>query len=105
MPAARAISLTEGIFMKNQSKSKKKHLPSPCAHAHNVVIPRLTLECIERYELLLCGCRRVELYSQQKTVVCAHKGKVSISGEGLTISFLGDGKIKLSGAIDAIEFI
>ena len=91
--------------MKNQSKNRKKQPSSPRARAHSIVLPRLTLECIERYELLICGCRRVELYSQQKTVVCAHRGKVSISGEGLTISFIGDGKIKLSGAIDTIEFI
>jgi sporulation protein YqfC len=78
---------------------------SACGRALAAALPRLTLECIEKYELLVCGCRKIELYSPEKTVICAHSGKVSVCGAELTISFLGDGKVKLSGVIDAIEFI
>lgn len=69
------------------------------------VMPRLTLECIEKYELLLCGCKKIECYSPEKTVICAHSGKVSVRGRCLRIAFMGDGKIMLSGVIDAIEFL
>ena len=84
-------------------KKKREHTKTRQAIA--AVLPRLTLECIEKYELLVCGCRKIELYSPEKTVLCAHSGKVSVSGKGLAISFLGEGKVKLSGAIAAIEFI
>jgi sporulation protein YqfC len=84
-------------------KKKREHIKA--RQAITAVLPRLTLECIEKYELLVCGCRKIELYSPEKTVLCAHSGKVSICGKGLSISFLGDGKVKLSGVIDAIEFI
>lgn len=67
--------------------------------------PRLTLECLEKYELLICGCRKIALYSEEETVLCTCGGKVRVRGKNLRISFLGDGKIKLSGVISAIEFI
>lgn len=84
---------------------KKKREYTKARQAIAAVLPRLTLECIEKYELLVCGCRKIELYSPEKTVLCAHSTKVSVSGKGLAISFLGEGKVKLSGVIDAIEFI
>ena len=84
---------------------KKKSEHTKVRQAVAAVLPRLTLECIEKYELLVCGCRKIELYSPEKTVLCAHSGKVSVSGKELCISFLGEGKVKLSGVIDAIEFI
>jgi len=90
--------------MKKQNKNKNMRC-APCGRALAAVLPRLTLECIEKYELLVCGCRKIELYSPEKTVLCAHRGKVSVRGEGIQISFLGDGRVKLSGVIDAIEFI
>ncbi len=91
--------------MKKQSKNTEKRQKLPRARAICAAFPRLTLECSERYELLVCGCRKIELYSPEKTVLCAHTGKVSISGTELRISFLGEGKAKLSGVINAIEFI
>jgi sporulation protein YqfC len=91
--------------MKKQIKSKEERQNPPYARAICAALPRLTLECSERYELLVCGCRKIELYSPEKTVLCAHSGKVSVCGKELSISFLGDGKVKLSGVIDAIEFI
>ena len=84
---------------------KKKKESAKTGRAVAAVLPRLTLECLEKYELLICGCRKIELYSPEKTVLCAHRGKVSVRGEGIQISFLGDGRVKLSGVIDAIEFI
>ena len=83
---------------------KKKKESAKTGRAVAAVLPRLTLECIEKYELLVCGCRKIELYSPEKTVLCAHSGKVSVLGKGLVISFLGDGRVKLSGVICAIEF-
>ena len=91
--------------MKNQNANDKQRRTTPRSRAHSILLPRFTIECIERHELLLCGCRKVELYSEQKITICTHSSKVCICGEGLTISFLGDGRIKLSGTIDAIEFI
>ena len=91
--------------MKKQSKNIQKRHAVACRRACAAVLPRLTLECIEKYELLVCGCRKIELYSPEKTVLCAHSTKVSVSGKELAISFLGEGKVKLSGVIDAIEFI
>ena len=84
---------------------KKKKEYSKTRRALAAVLPRLTLECIEKYELLVCGCKKIELYSPEKTVLCAPSGKVCISGAGLQISFLGEGKVKLSGVISSIEFI
>ena len=91
--------------MKKQNKNITCGRREPCRRALAAVLPRLTLECIEKYELLVCGCRKIELYSPEKTVVCAHSGKVCVRGEGICISFLGGGKVKLSGVISAIEFI
>ena len=91
--------------MKKQIKSKEERQKPPYARAICAALPRLTLECSERYELLVCGCRKIELYSPERTVLCAHSGKVSVSGTGLRISFLGDGKAKLAGVINTIEFI
>ena len=73
--------------------------------AVSTAFPRLTLECIEKYELLVCGCRKIALYSPAETVLCTSGGKVRVCGKGLCISFMGEGKIKLSGVISAIEFI
>ena len=85
--------------MKKKKESAKK------GRAVAAVLPRLTLECIEKYELLVCGCRKIALYSEEETVLCTCGGKVRVRGKNLRISFLGDGKIKLSGVISAIEFI
>jgi sporulation protein YqfC len=84
-------------------KKKREHTKTRQAIA--AVLPRLTLECIEKYELLVCGCRKIELYSPEKTVLCAYRGKLSVRGADICISFLGEGRVKLSGVIDAIEFI
>ena len=75
------------------------------ARALSPSFPRLTLECAERYELLLCGCRKIELYSPEETVVSSGGGKVRVRGKSLRIAFMGESKIMLSGVIDAIEFI
>ena len=90
--------------MKKQNKNKSVRR-APCGRALAAVLPRLTRECIERYELLVCGCRKIELYSPEKTVLCAYRGKLSVRGADICISFLGEGRVKLSGVIDAIEFI
>ena len=90
--------------MKKQNKNKSVRR-APCRRALAAGLPRLTLECIERYELLVCGCRKIELYSPEKTVLCAYRGKLSVRGADICISFLGEGRVKLSGVIDAIEFI
>ncbi|MBQ9747055.1 MAG: YabP/YqfC family sporulation protein [Clostridia bacterium] len=87
---------------KNNSAGREK---GAFARHTAAALPRLTLECIEKYELLLCGCKKIECYTPERTVICAHSGKVSVRGKGLCIAFMGEGKIMLSGVIDAIEFL
>jgi sporulation protein YqfC len=81
-------------------KSKKNTLQRAVA----ATLPRLTIECIERYEVLIGGCKKIEAYSTEQTVVATHSCKVRVCGEELSIAFTGNGKIMLSGIIRAIEF-
>ena len=91
--------------MKNNKTIPARKCAGALSRTAAAAFPRLTLECVEKYELLVCGCRKIELYSPSETVLCAHRGKVRVKGAKLCISFMGEGKIMLSGVIDAIEFI
>ena len=91
--------------MKKNIQKQKNCEKAPRTRQFSPSFPRLTLECAERYELLLCGCKKIELYSPEETVICSGGGKVRVRGKCLRIAFMGEGKIMLSGIIDAIEFI
>ena len=67
--------------------------------------PKMTLECSDRYELLIGGCKNIDEYTKEKFLVSTSSRRVCVSGAELSISFLGEGKILLSGKISSIEFI
>lgn len=90
--------------MKNKKNQAAKACVSALSRGVATALPRFSLECAEKYELLVCGCRKIELYSPEETVLCTNGGKVRVVGSKLTIAFMGDGKIMLSGVISAIEF-
>ena len=90
--------------MKNKKKQTGQACACPLARACAASLPRFSLECAEKYELLVCGCRKIELYSPEETVICTQGGKVRVAGAKLTIALMGEGKIMLSGVISAIEF-
>lgn len=81
-------------------KAKKPTVSRALATA----IPCFTIECIERYELLLCGCKKIEAYSTDQALISTHSCKVAVNGAKLRIAFTGDGKILISGIISSIEF-
>ena len=85
---------------KEQKREKSELLPRSLA----CIAPRLTLECIERYELLICGCKKIEEYSQEETLLCTHSCRLRVKGAKLKIGFTGESKILLSGIISSIEF-
>ncbi|MGN1095360.1 MAG: YabP/YqfC family sporulation protein [Eubacteriales bacterium] len=67
--------------------------------------PGLTVECIDRYEALFGGCKKIEAYSKEETVILTSSCRIRIKGEDITIAFSGDAKILLSGKLSSIEFI
>jgi len=91
--------------MKKTNSGATKRKKASQGRAFSAAFPRFTLECAERHELLLCGCKKIECYSPEETVLCSAGGKIRVCGANMRISFTGDGKIMLSGIINAIEFI
>ncbi len=83
-----------------KAKEKSTFLASTIAAA----APRMTIECAERYAMLLCGCKKIAAYSPEETVIATAACRVRVRGAKLCIAFAGDGKILLSGTISAIEF-
>jgi hypothetical protein len=92
-------------IMKKTNKNKENCPRARQNRAFISVLPRLTLECAERRELLVCGCRKIECYCKEEAILCSHECKVRVRGSCLAISFMGESKIMLSGMIDSIEFI
>lgn len=91
--------------MKKKKSLKEQKSKGALSRAAAVAFPRLTLECVEKYELLICGATKIAFYSPAETVVCTMGGKVRVTGAKLCIAFMGDGKIMISGVISAIGFI
>jgi hypothetical protein len=89
---------------KNETPRKKEN-DRMFSRAVSSAIPRMTLECVEKYELLLCGCKKIEAYSPEETLICTSSCRVCVKGARLSISFTGDGKIMLRGIISSIELI
>ncbi len=84
---------------KNKKESAKKvRTPPP-------LIPALSIECLERNELLLCGAKKIEFYSDSCVSVRTRTCLVKIRGENITLAFSGDGKIHIRGKFCSIEFI
>ncbi len=89
---------------KQQKNSGKKEKGSFLSRTLAAAAPRMTIECAERYALLLCGCKKIASYSPEETVIATAACRVRVRGAKLCISFAGEGKILLSGTISAIEF-
>ena len=89
---------------KPQSKHIKNSGKAYISRAIASAAPRMTLECAERHALLLCGCKKIEAYSPEETVIATSVCRVRVRGACLRISFTGDGKISLCGTLSAIEF-
>lgn len=106
MPNIFSISIREKTNMKNnKNTADKKEKSFFVAKAISGIAPKMTVECVDRYELLLGGCKRIEEYSEEQATVATASCNVKIRGKKLSISFSGDGKILLSGKICCIEFI
>ncbi len=90
---------------KNENAKKAREKSFFVPHTLAKITPKMTLECSDRYELLIGGCKNIDEYTKEKVVVSTSSCKVCVSGTALSISFLGDGKILLSGKISSIEFI
>ncbi len=88
----------------DHEKKAKKEKSTFFARTIAATAPRMTIECAERYALLLCGCKKIAAYSPVETLIATAACRVRVRGAGLCISFAGDGKILLSGTISAIEF-
>lgn len=92
-------------------RKKKKQVPEAREKSFFVpktlssVAPKMTLECLDRYEVLLGGCKKIEAYSPEETVISTASCNVRVTGKKISISFSGEGKILLSGKISSIEFI
>ena len=84
-----------------QTKEKSFFVPKTISS----VAPKMTLECADRYELLIGGCKNIDEYSEKQAKIRTSSCTVRVCGSALLISFLGDGKIFLSGKISSIEFI
>ncbi len=84
-----------------KKKEKSFFVPKTVACA----APKMSLECLDRYEVLIGGCKKIDSYSPEETVVSTGSCAVRVTGQKLSISFSGEGKILLSGKILAIEFI
>jgi hypothetical protein len=82
----------------------KKNKSSLIPRAASSLIPRLTMECAERYEILLCGCKKIESYSAEEVLISSDACRVCIKGCKLSICFTGNCKLMLRGIISSIEF-
>ena len=89
--------------MKKRKAAKEKSFFVP--KTLNKLAPKMTLECADRYDLLIGGCKNIDEYSTQEAKILTASCTVRVCGTQLLISFLGDGKVLLSGRISAIEFI
>ena len=107
MPQISAISREGEKSMKKKNTTERKireksfFVPRTIA----AVAPKMTIECSDRYELLISGCKNIDEYSKESVTVSTFSCKVKVLGTSLSISFLGDGKILLSGRISSVEFI
>ncbi len=91
--------------MKKQKKEKKIKKVSKIRSAAASVCPRLTLECLDRYEILLGGCQKIESFKENEICILTSSCKIRILGQGITLSSSGDKKILICGKFSSIEFV
>lgn len=89
----------------NKNTDTEKEKSFLVSKALSSIAPKMTVECVDRYELLLGGCKRIEEYSAEQATVATASCNIRIKGKKLSIAFSGNGKILLSGKICCIEFI
>lgn len=89
--------------MKKQKKEKKIKKVSKIKSAAATVCPRLTLECLDRYEILLGGCQKIESFKENEICILTSSCKIRILG--ITLSSSGDKKILICGKFSSIEFV
>ena len=98
--------------MKYPKKIKNRHEKPTLAEIISLItdIPAdllsggMTLEMRGRNELLLCGCREIIEYSETKIRVVQANCVVSVIGRRLAMSSFSDGRIAVSGEVDALDF-
>ena len=62
--------------MKKQKKEKKIKKVSRIKSAAASVCPRLTLECLDRYEILLGGCQKIESFKENEICILTSSCKI-----------------------------
>lgn len=57
-----------------------------------------------RRQFLLDGLERITEYGDARITVSCGEYSVSVSGSGLTLTFLADSRISVEGSIDSVEY-
>lgn len=90
--------------MKKIRKAPAKKVCESRMRVPSALLQGLTLECIDRRELLIGGCKRIESYSTCEILLATRCCKVRVRGAELSIAFTENRKILLSGKVCSIEF-
>ncbi len=69
------------------------------------LLPRETLEIVERGEMLISGVLGIEGYSPENIRIRTAKGFLCICGKALTLCWAGEKRLLLKGKIEGVSFL
>ena len=82
------------------AKRKRNNCPVPRAP----ILPKETLEILERKELLITGVMGIEDYHTEKVRVKTCKGIVEVCGDTVTLCWAGEKRLLLRGNFKEMRF-
>ncbi len=85
--------------MRNPKRQNAPKAPKP------TLLPRESLEILERGELLFSGVSGIEGYSPDCVRVRTAKGTVAVSGRCLSLCWAGEKRLLLRGRIETVCFL
>ncbi|MBQ9510631.1 MAG: YabP/YqfC family sporulation protein [Clostridia bacterium] len=74
---------------------KKKPLPIP-------KINKSSVEIDGNKEVLICGCKGLEHYSETSVMIAVPEGRINVCGENMTMRWAGAGKLLVCGKIYSV---
>ena len=75
---------------------KKRHFTIPVMESGNI-------EISGKKEILVCGCKCLDHYSESEIIVSVPEGKYHIVGEKMTMRWAGAGKLMICGKISEVK--
>ncbi len=83
--------------MKKSKNNTSRVPPTP-------IIPKETLEIVERREILISGVLGIEDYRTEKVRIKTVKGIVEADGSSLSLIWAGEKRLLLRGYLECIKF-